>query len=85
MSGNRKFAIVLLTVWILLCLVGTTWAISLNYGAFYDDGIRKGLSSIEAYFYAIRLSAIAAGWLKIPLIFGNVPVALLFRKYWKAN
>jgi hypothetical protein len=45
--------------------------------------VSKGLAGYQSVFYALQLSGAAAGWIKIPLILGNIPVVLLFKYLWK--
>ena len=83
MSKNRKLAIALVVVWVVILIALPAWAMSGTFPTFYQEGLVKGLTSYESCFYALKLSGAAATWIKIPLIFGNLPVVLLFKYLWK--
>ncbi|MBP6746848.1 hypothetical protein KBI23_21380 [bacterium] len=83
MSNNRKFAIVILVVWVAILIALPAWAMSDTFPTFYQEGLSKGLAGYQSVFYALKLSGAAASWIQIPLIFGNLPVALLFKYLWK--
>ncbi|MFA7339961.1 MAG: hypothetical protein WC028_24500 [Candidatus Obscuribacterales bacterium] len=83
MSNNRKFAIVILVVWVAILIALPAWAMSDTFSTFYQEGLSKGLAGYQSVFYALKLSGAAAGWIKVPLILGNLPVALLFKYLWK--
>jgi|GEM_PF-1664509 len=83
MSNNRKIAIAILVVWVVALFALPAWAMSDTFSAFYQEGVSKGLAGYQSVFYALQLSGAAAGWIKIPLILGNIPVVLLFKYLWK--
>lgn len=83
MSHNRKLAIAILTIWVVILIGLNAWGISDTFSIFYHEAQSNGLTHYESIFYALRLSSAAAGWIRIPLILGNVPVALLFRHLWR--
>lgn len=83
MSNNRKFAIAILIVWVVILIALPTWVMSDTFPVFYQEGLSKGLAGYQSVFYALKLSGAAAGWIKIPLILANVPVVLLFKYLWK--
>lgn len=83
MSNNRKIAIAILVVWVAMLIALPAWAMSDTFSAFYQEGVSKGLAGYQSIFYALKLSGAAAGWIKIPLILGNIPVVLLFKYLWR--
>ncbi len=82
MSNNRKFAVLVIAVWVVIIIGLTSWAMSDTFSIFYAEALAKGLSTMPAVFYALKLSGAAANWIQLPLIFGNLPVALAFRYLW---
>ncbi len=83
MSKNRTIAGIIVGVWVAVIIALSYWAMSGTYTLFYQEAMAKGLASYEAFFYALRLSGAAATWVKIPLILGNLPVAMLVASLWK--
>lgn len=83
MSKNRKIAIAILILWVVVLVALPAWAMSGTFPAFYQEGLGKGLAGYESVFYALKLSGAAASWIQIPLIFANLPVALLIKYLWK--
>jgi hypothetical protein len=85
MSNNRKFAVLLVAVWVVIIIGLTSWAMNDTFSIFYAEALAKGLSTMPAVFYALKLSGAAANWIQVPLIFGNLPVAFAFRYLWRLN
>lgn len=85
MPNKRKLAIALIATWVIVLIALPAWAMSGSYTTFYQEGLSKGLASYAAVFYALKLSGAAASWIKIPLIFGNIPVALFCARLWKSG
>lgn len=85
MSNNRKLAITILMIWVVILIGLNAWGISDTFSIFYSEAQSKGLTHYESIFYALKLSSASAGWIRIPLILGNVPVALLFRYLWRRS
>jgi hypothetical protein len=83
MSRQRTLASVIVILWVAVCITLSYWAMNHTFSLFHQEALRKGLASYEAFFYALKLSGAAATWIKIPLIFANVPVAMLVANLWK--
>lgn len=50
MSNNRKFAIVILVVWVAILIALPAWAMSDTFPTFYQEGLSKGLAGYQSVF-----------------------------------